>query len=211
VSYLPIRPRINEQVGASERLAFRYLVRRGVSPEQIALYRLGYANSGKYCGYVIVPIVRRREVIYFVARSFLGGNGARKYLNPSRDEVGGIGKSELLFNYDRVSYAPILTITEGVFDAIAVGTNAVALLGKTISDVQLALLENLRVRRIRVMLDEDARAECYTMVDQLNDAGFDATPALVDGDPSSSRGRAVDVLPSFTGRVEALLAQGGRR
>src|SRR5262249_48381779 len=127
-AYRPVVPNGKTHLA---RLAYNYLLKRGVSDDQLTIYRIGYAETGKYTGHIIFPVTRDAEPVYFVARAFLSTHGG-KYLNPSKREVpGGLGKGDVLFNYDRAKLATRITLVEGIFDALAVGWTAMALLGKT--------------------------------------------------------------------------------
>lgn len=205
-SYRPIRTIVQgTALGLFERLARQYLCRRGVSLTQIVQYRIGYAEHGNYAGRVIIPVTRDGQDVYFVARAFLPLVGG-KYLNPPRDVVG-IGKRDVLFNLDRARLAPRVILTEGVFDAIAVGWHGIAILGKSLSETQLALLYPLRTTTIvDVMLDADARRERDRLVTSLQTLGFESRPMLVAGDdPAAGGGRGAVEVPSFVDMIRTRL------
>lgn len=125
--------------------AYRYLLDRGLSPEEICMYGmreglnrrgeyLGTIECKNYAGRILVPSKDSRTglVSFFVARDYTG-KAARKYLNPP-SSVG--YASENVWNLDVASkVSPTVIICEGVFTAIAAGRgkyNAVATYGKSI-------------------------------------------------------------------------------
>ncbi len=162
-----------EPTGGIEKLALRYLRKRGLTDLQIVHHRIGYCSTGKYQGCVIVPTTRDGHVVYFVARAFL--RPGVKYLNPSKEDVG-TGKSEVIFNYDAARNAGSGIVCEGVFDALAMGHAGMAILGKRVSDEQLAML--LSFKKLGVCLDNDARLERLELVEQLCRMGVDAYPMV---------------------------------
>ena len=113
--------------------AREYLFDRGITKEQILNYNIMYCYDGKFAGRIIVPTYWEGDVVTFVARDMYD-SGAPKYLVPEANDNG-----NFLFNYDNVSGGTII-VTEGVFDAIAVGDNAVATFGKSLSARQAMLL-----------------------------------------------------------------------
>ena len=101
-----------------------YLRNRGVTEQDILYWKIGYTTEGRYRGRIIIPSFNLNgDLNYYVARTFT--NSDFKYLNPpaSKDVV----FNELLLEWDED-----LIITEGVFDAMEAGQNAVPLLGSTI-------------------------------------------------------------------------------
>lgn len=83
----------------------------------------------------------------------------------------GLQKSSVLFNEDWALNSKAVVVTEGVFDAIAVGLCGVATLGKQVSDDQIKRLG--RWRLVILLLDPDAEK------DQNSLAGRFQTDVLV--------------------------------
>jgi DNA primase len=67
-----------------------------------------------------------------------------------------LGKSEVLYNIDIAKQYDTIIVTEGAFDAINVGPNAVAILGSMISQNQISKLLKTKAKKIIMMLDPDA-------------------------------------------------------
>ena len=129
--------------------ARRYLlITRRLTWDQIRIARLGACVSGFYADRIIFPVSRKQQALGFVARAW--GKADRDYVNPrgfSRDSF---------FNgdaLDEVTTDPLFVV-EGVFDALRVGPDAVACLGKP-TNAQLALLKQVS-RPIVFALDGDA-------------------------------------------------------
>jgi DNA primase len=175
-------------------MAHSYLQARGISEEQILIYRFG-EGRGRYKGRVIVPTFERdgSTVVFFVSRSyrplyyFKQGEKkeAPKYLNPS-----GLGRSESLFNlYTALDYdSDKVILTEGVFSAIAAGYAGIASYGKHVSNSQIELLKNnIGNREVVVCLDGDAHTEGVDAAHRISKAGvknvsFIALPYKEDPD-----------------------------
>jgi len=106
--------------------ALKYLTKRDVSKKDILHWKIGYCDSGKYANRIIIPSFNKEGYVnYFVARSY--NKSPWRYKNPpaSRD---------ICFNELYIDWDDDLVITEGVFDAIRAGPNAVPLLGSTLRE-----------------------------------------------------------------------------
>jgi hypothetical protein len=114
-------------------VAQSYLYDRGLSEFQIKKYDIRYCYTGRYSGRVVVPCYYQESIVTFVARD-ITGYAHQKYLNPTANKQG-----DFLFNYDGVLGERVI-VTEGVFDAMAIGDDAVASFGKSLSQRQLNLL-----------------------------------------------------------------------
>ncbi len=154
VEYRPLIP--DQPMQYVAKSIYEYLLRRGMTPEQIVAWRVGYAAEGKYSGCVIIPVYDKDgAVISFQGRRVLG-NGP-KNMNP----MGGGG---FLFNTEFAAGRPGLVVVEGPFDAISIharlaptmGISSVALLRHSISEEQAAYLARvIRPKIVWVGLDPD--------------------------------------------------------
>ena len=166
--------------------ASRYLIEeRNLTLRQILEYRIGYCYKGYYRGRVIIPTLDDSgQVLYFVARSFLKGVKV-PYLNPSNEIA--TGKTEVLFNYQNACTLSQIVVCEGVFDAMAVGQNGVAVFGKTISSQQANLLVTANPKEIIVALDGEAYQEALDIGKVLDSYGLPVRVAHLPGeeDPAS--------------------------
>jgi hypothetical protein len=142
-----------------------YLVSRKVSRVDCARHRIGVCFSGYYARRVIVPIVNLEgRLVSFVAR-WLGDppKGVKKVLYPRGSKI-----STVLFNHRHARQWSNVVICEGVFDALRVGSHAVALNGKHASRSQLALLALLgQKRRLTLLLDPDASVDAEELAADL--------------------------------------------
>ncbi len=152
-----------------ELYIFEYLFNRGLSIEQIIDYGFGFCKTGQYRDRVIIPCYEGGSPIYFVNRLCLDNGkpltkqreqelmvaGIRKTVNPPMN-FNSLGKSEVLYNIDIAKQYDTIIVTEGAFDAINVGQNAVAILGSMISQNQISKLLKTKAKKIIMMLDPDA-------------------------------------------------------
>ena len=67
----------------------------------------------------------------------------------------GMDKREILWNFDNARKSDTVVVCEGVYDAARVGKCAVATLGKSVSDQQVALLQQYW-SHVVILLDPDA-------------------------------------------------------
>ena len=131
-------------------LALKYLTRRDISKEDILHWKIGYCDSGAYANRIIIPSFNNEGYVnYFVARTY--NNSYKRYKNPpvSRD---------ICFNELYIDWDADLVITEGIFDAIKAGPNAVPLLGSTLRE-NSKLFQKIIDHDTPVYLALDADAE----------------------------------------------------
>jgi DNA primase len=127
--------------------AQEYLKERGITKNQIDLYQIR-EGTGHLDSRVVVHEHLDGKLICWVGRSFIGAEP--KYINAK-----GPTKRGAVFNLENVKDDSVV-ITEGVFDAMSAGPNAVAIYGKKISGKQVGRLLARRFKRFYVALDPDA-------------------------------------------------------
>jgi len=131
--------------------ALAYLKRRGILREDILRYNIGYCEEGDYAFHIVIPSYDADgKLNFYVGRRYYDTEGAipHKKAEFPMDEIIGF---ESFINYDY----PI-SLCEGAFDAIAIRNNAVPLFGKFPSK---RLRQNLiihGVKRVNMVLDDDA-------------------------------------------------------
>ena len=163
----PVEP--NEVRGENKPLTFvlqnlqpehPYLTERGLSPETIQTFGLGFCQKGLLNGRIAIPIhnASKGELVAYAGR-WPGDTDKEKYLFPK-----GFGKSLELFNLNRVIKEPAdspLIIVEGFFDCMKLWgygvKRVVALMGSSLSLAQEELIRRHTDAnsQIIVMLDED--------------------------------------------------------
>ena len=115
---------LNNEPSLSASPALNYLKKRDILDKDILYWKMGYCMDGRYANRIIVPSFNEGgDLNYFVARSFC--SDPRKYLNPPVSK-------DVVFNELYLEWDTDLVITEGIFDAIIAGPNAVPLLGSTL-------------------------------------------------------------------------------
>ena len=168
-----------------DRVVPRYLTDvRKIRSKDCYFYCLGWCDHGFYADRVVVPVFDLEgELASFVARYM--GNPPRKV--PKVLYPKGSRTSQVLFNHDVARRYSTVVVCEGVFDAISVGRNAVAIFGKVASQEQKSQLAVLgQDRRIVVMLDSDAQEEAHDLAEHLAEACSDVRVAKIPsgrGDP----------------------------
>ena len=132
----------------SAQIALRYLLKRGITEDDILKWKIGYCSDGEYAGRVVVPSFNENGYAnYFIARSY--GDAWPRYKNPpaSRD---------IIFNELYINWDEDLIIVEGVFDAIKAG-NAIPLLGSTLRENSALFQAIIKSGcSVYLALDEDA-------------------------------------------------------
>ena len=140
--------------------AMNYLKSRGIESYDIERYDIGYCSGGDYAGRIIVPSFDAdNKLNYFLARDFTG-TAYLKYKNPP------VSKDVVVFE-NQIDFSEPLIFCEGVFDAIAIRRNAIALLGKNIpSKLKMRLIEH-GVKEVSIVLDNDAYKNALSMSESL--------------------------------------------
>jgi len=161
-------------------LAMSYLNKRNVSMDEIIRYNIGFCESGIYEKRVVIPSYDKDgNINFFAARSYV--DTFYKYMLPPWPKTM-IG-FELFVNWNE----PI-TLVEGTFDALAVRNNSIPLFGTTLSlGLKLAIVSN-NVKRVNVVLDNDALSQAIDIYDDIEDLQINKIDIhlvkLGDKDPS---------------------------
>ena len=136
-----------------------YLKARGIGREDVIKYNIGYCDSGTYKNYVIVPSYDEDgKLNYFVARNYY--QSSMKYKNPP------VSKDQVIFE-NTISYDLPLVLVEGVFDAISTKRNVIPLLGKRLPSKLYDKILERDVKKVYIMLDDDARGEALDITKKL--------------------------------------------
>jgi hypothetical protein len=143
------------------RSLFRYLtMERKLDEEQVLKYHIGYCVGGTYAGSVVLPVYSRRILRFWQVRRVVFIGTASKYDSPT------VERRDVLFDVDSIEPEHVI-IVEGIFDKLAVRGSCVALLGKQITDEQIAVLADRKVRTVTVMLDGEAWKECQQVAYEI--------------------------------------------
>jgi DNA primase len=130
--------------------AIKFLRKRGITPEDIIKYNIGFCKEGKYEGRVIIPSYDDNgKINYYIARDY-NDLSSRKYKNPPNSVKNIIGWG-LYINWK----APII-LCEGIFDALTIKRNVIPLFGKVLHEKLMTKLVKSEVDRIYIALDNDA-------------------------------------------------------
>jgi len=161
--------------------AIKFLRKRGITPDDIIKYNIGFCNDGPYKDRVIVPSYDENGIInYFIARAYK--DGPTKYKNPPTDAKSAIGW-ELYINWD----APIILV-EGIFDALTIKRNVIPLFGKIIHEKLMKKLVRSSVNRIYIALDPDAIKNAFKYCEELMSYGKEVYLVELDGKDANEIG-----------------------
>jgi DNA primase len=166
----PVSLANTEDIGSNKPLGFTlqnlttdhpYLSERGLTPETIAEFGLGYCAKGSMAGRIVIPIHNAKaELLAYVGRWPGEPEGdCPKYKLPA-----GFKKSAELFNLHRAIREPAnqpLILVEGFFDVIKLWQHGcrkvVALMGSILSPAQeqLIIQHTNASRMVLLLFDED--------------------------------------------------------
>jgi len=158
--------------------ALNYLKRRGITKYDILRYNIGYCESGQYKDRILIPSYDENGNLNFFSTRSIYENVKIKYVNSmvSKDIIG----FEMFLDYNQ----PI-TLVEGAFDAIAVRNNAIPLFGKTLSHKLKSAFITHRVKKVNVVLDNDAMRDSIRICEFLAKNHIETKLVQLDGkDPS---------------------------
>jgi|TARA_R110000851_G_scaffold188112_1_gene338071 DNA primase len=138
----------------------RYLKSRAITKEIISQNRIGFCQSGKYSGRVIIPSYDKYgELNYFISRSYV--NHRMKYLNPITS------KEDIIFNEDKIDWNKNLFLVEGVFDSLFI-PNSIPMLGKVMSDKLWEVIYKKLTKKLFIVLDSDAWNDAIKLYKKLD-------------------------------------------
>jgi len=144
--------------------AINYLIKRGVTSEDILRWKIGYCDEGEYKGRIIVPSFGLSGYAnFFIARTY--NRNWMKYKNPRTNK-------DIIFNELYLDWDKDIILVEGVFDAIRAHTigTAIPLVGSTLRENSKLFQALVRHnQRVYVALDDDARAKASTIINKLID------------------------------------------
>lgn len=163
--YLPEGFKLITQGTSTLANSFRkYVIKRGFNPNELARHGVGYCTKGEYFGYLIIPFYTEGSLRYWNARLVIG-SGPR-YNNPPKD-ITGLGKEFLIYNSDALGLYNQVFICEGAINALTMGDNAIATMGKSISRHQINDLIKAQAKRYIILLDPDAKDKAIDLALKL--------------------------------------------
>lgn len=145
-----------------------YADKRGITKEDIIRYNIGYCDGGLYSNRIIIPSYDSdNRLNYFIARSVYDEEKF-KYKNPP------VSKNVIMFE-NQINWNEPITLVEGVFDAMAVKRNAIPLLGKFVPKKLSDSIYKEGVKKINILLDEDAQEQALRYTMQFQNNGIETT------------------------------------
>lgn len=161
-----------EAKSSREELAVWAYLRRRQIPQALIRKYMGWA-PGTNRAWILI------DADFWQGRLIIPGDP--KYISPPWP------KGDSLWNSGALNTRQIV-ICEGVFSAIAVGSQAVAICGKTMTIPQAnRIARSKRVKSITIMLDADATQQAYGIAKMLEEAGYAGVMKihrLKSGDPT---------------------------
>ena len=129
--------------------ALNYVLKvRGITPEDVFKYKIGYCPRGIYGGKIIIPSYDAYgNLNYFTGRAYKQSKLNHKNPDVSKDVIG----FELFVNWG----LPIVLV-EGALDAISIRRNVIPLFGKIVLDELRKRIIEENVKDIYIALDKDA-------------------------------------------------------
>lgn len=160
--------------------ALFYVKKRGVTPDDILRYNIGYCEGGEYRQRIIIPSYDSSGILnFFIARAYYDSIPFSHKGPPVSKNIIGF---ECFINWQ---YDGGISLCEGAFDAISIRKNAVPLFGKVMSDKLKETIVEQRVKRINMVLDNDAIKKALQNTKDLKKLGVSVHLVELEGkDPS---------------------------
>lgn len=174
--------------------AVKYLTNRGFKKRDWEFYNIGICMASHPMR-VVIPV----EDGYYQARAIPKWLEP-KYINPKSEARHYIFNSGALELYDEV------VICEGAFSAMAVGRNAIALIGKELTQEKLDRLTESDVKKFIVALDYGANSHSVAIADMLYKGNKEVGLwKFVDERDPADGGEYTELSYSFKSKLEMLL------
>jgi DNA primase len=160
------------------RHALQYLKSRNITKYDVLRYNIGYCTGGQFHGRILIPSYDASGQLNFYSTRSVFEDAKMKYVNSfgSKDIIG----FEMFVDYNQ----PI-TLVEGAFDAIAVRNNAIPLFGKTLSNKLKSALICNTVKKVNIVLDNDALTDSIRISEFLLKNNIETRLVKLNGkDPS---------------------------
>lgn len=144
---------------------YQYLLSRGWTDYMINIYGPLKSTRPAYSSYVILPIYRDKNILFYVGRD-ITGSAVTKYKNSSAPKTNVLFKSEIS---ESVLYPDDCFITEGIFDCAKV-PSGIAMLGKHLSKGQESVMFDIirHKKNVYICLDDDAKDDIITLYSTLS-------------------------------------------
>lgn len=196
---LPISSPLQHSISAS---AWQYLHDRGFDPQEISdrwgvTYCVFDPNAlPKISDRIVIPIYNYHVNLGLPATSVLAGWQARMITSTGSGQrylfMQGMRKSQLLYGLPQaISTTGPIVIVEGPTDVWQLGSNAVAIFGKSISAHQVRLLScHLSNRPLVVALDRDAPDEAVKVLAAIRESRSswrDQQPVVLGHPPAGAK------------------------
>ena len=168
----------DEELTLTGRHALKYLKSRNITKYDVLRYNIGYCEGGQFHGRILIPSYDASGHLNFYSTRSVFEDAKMKYVNSfgSKDIIG----FEMFVDY----HQPI-TLVEGAFDTISVRNNAIPLFGKTLSNKLKSALICNTVKKVNIVLDNDALSDSIRISEFLLKNNIETRLVKLDGkDPS---------------------------
>ena len=151
----------NKNLPYSALPALKYLKDRGITKRDIVYWKIGYCPEGEYKNRIVIPSFNSDgHANFFVGRTYT--DGWPKYMSPQAK------RNNIIFNKLFLDFQSDITITEGVFDAIVAGPNAVPILGSNLRENSTLFQEIVKNDTpVYIALDVDAEKKAMRLIENL--------------------------------------------
>lgn len=149
----------------------QYICERGLDPICLSkvwrISAIGSTNEYQYRNRVFIPVYNhQRSFVSWVTRTIDPSNKYRYLAAPPKNEVEPL--KTLLYGEQFVSPCDAVVVTEGVFDALRIGRNAVATFGKKVTSEQFLKISRYAHRIICFDNEKDTQEQARALMRALS-------------------------------------------
>lgn len=154
------------------RRARKYIKDRGISDYELNYYGVQYDPNE---GMIVFPSYDLNgELNFFVKRTV----GNYSYYQNCKD----VKKTEIVFWESLIDFERPIILTEGIFDAMKIGENALPILGSLLPNRLFSLIVALETPEVIIFLDKDAEDSMIKMSEKFSNAGVNVKNVFLDED-----------------------------
>ena len=179
-----------------------YIESRGLDPKEVndkwGVRAIALDGEWRYQSRLFFPVCDERGFAVSWLTRTIDPNDEYRYLTAPKDREFAPIK-DFLFGEQFCKYSEPIIVCEGVFDAMRIGRNAVATMGKKITDAQIARIAKYRERAILLDNEKDTQEQATKIaIEQLSAyPGITHKINLDAPDPATASDKEVAELLSF--------------
>lgn len=146
--------------------------KRGISDYELNYYGVKYDRDE---GMIVFPSYDINGDLNFYVKRTVGDYSFYKNCD-------GVKKTDIVFWESLIDFERPIILTEGIFDAMKLGENALPILGSLLPNRLFKLIVALETPEVTIFLDKDAEDSMIKMSEKFSNAGINVNNVFLDED-----------------------------